>query len=66
MSEQEHVIDLGPDGRPVVPDTPIIPYIEGDGVGPDVWRAGAGVFDAAVAKAYGGRRRVLWQEVLAG
>jgi isocitrate dehydrogenase len=49
-----------------VPDEPILPYIEGDGIGPDIWRAAQGVFDSAVAKAYGGRRRVEWKEVLAG
>src|SRR5260221_5463628 len=50
----------------VVPDDPIIPFIEGDGTGPDIWRASVRVFDAAVAKAYGGKRRVEWREVLAG
>jgi isocitrate dehydrogenase len=50
----------------VVPDDPIIPFIEGDGTGPDIWRASVRVFDAAVAKAYGGRRRIAWFEVLAG
>ncbi len=49
-----------------VPDQPIIPFIEGDGTGPDIWRASVRVFDAAVAKAYGGKRRITWQEVLAG
>jgi isocitrate dehydrogenase len=49
-----------------VPDNPVIPFIEGDGTGPDIWRASVRVFDAAVEKAYGGRRRVQWQEVLAG
>jgi isocitrate dehydrogenase len=49
-----------------VPDTPIIPFIEGDGTGPDIWRASVRVLDAAVAKAYGGRRRIVWKEVLAG
>jgi isocitrate dehydrogenase len=47
-------------------DTIIVPFIEGDGTGPDIWRASVRVFDAAVAKAYGGRRRVEWLEVLAG
>src|SRR5512147_341433 len=54
------------DGRLEVPDNPIIPFIEGDGTGPDIWRASQHVFDAAVAKAYGGKRRVAWLEVLAG
>jgi isocitrate dehydrogenase len=49
-----------------VPDNPIIPFIEGDGTGPDIWRASVRVFDAAVAKAYGGTRRIVWKEVLAG
>src|SRR5262249_59821305 len=49
-----------------VPDRPIIPFIEGDGTGRDIWRASKAVFDAAVAKAYGGRRTVAWMEVLAG
>src|SRR5260370_42194606 len=53
-------------GQLVVPDDPIIPFIEGDGVGPDIWRASVRVFDGAVAKAYGGKRRVAWFEVLAG
>ncbi|HTY17843.1 MAG TPA: NADP-dependent isocitrate dehydrogenase [Myxococcota bacterium] len=53
-------------GRLVVPDRPIIPFIEGDGTGPDIWAASVRVFDAAVAKAYGGRRKVAWVEVLAG
>jgi isocitrate dehydrogenase len=49
-----------------VPDNPILPYIEGDGTGRDIWRASRRVFDAAVEKAYGGRRRVAWFEVFAG
>jgi isocitrate dehydrogenase len=49
-----------------VADDPIIPFIEGDGIGPDIWRAAQRVFDAAVAKAYNGRRRIVWREVLAG
>jgi len=53
-------------GRLVVPDNPIIPYVEGDGIGPDIWRATSRVLDAAVDKAYGGRRRIAWMEVLAG
>jgi isocitrate dehydrogenase len=59
-------IAMGPDGRLVVPDRPIIPYIEGDGTGPDIWRASVRVFDEAVAQAYGGRRRIAWMEVFAG
>jgi isocitrate dehydrogenase len=49
-----------------VPDNPVIPFIEGDGTGPDIWRASVRVFDAAVAKAYGGARAIAWTEVLAG
>jgi len=49
-----------------VPDQPILPFIEGDGTGPDIWRASVRVFDAAVAKAYGGKRKIEWLEVLAG
>ena len=54
------------DGKLVVPDQPIVPFIEGDGTGPDIWRASVRVFDAAVAKAYGGRRKIHWLEVYAG
>ncbi|MBL8989418.1 MAG: NADP-dependent isocitrate dehydrogenase [Gemmatimonadetes bacterium] len=53
-------------GKLSVPNDPIIPFIEGDGTGPDIWRASQHVFDAAVAKAYGGKRRISWVEVLAG
>ncbi|MEX0748004.1 MAG: NADP-dependent isocitrate dehydrogenase [Rhodothermales bacterium] len=49
-----------------VPDRPIIPFIEGDGTGPDIWRASQNVFDGAVKKAYGDRRRIVWFEVFAG
>ncbi|MEA2554322.1 MAG: isocitrate dehydrogenase [Fimbriimonadaceae bacterium] len=49
-----------------VPDDPILPYIEGDGTGPDIWRASVHVFDAGVEKAYGGKRKIEWKEVLAG
>jgi isocitrate dehydrogenase len=49
-----------------VPDDPVIPYVEGDGTGRDIWRASARVFDAAVQKSYGGKRRIVWFEVLAG
>ena len=53
-------------GRLVVPDDPIIPFIEGDGTGPDIWRASVRVFDAAVKQAFGGRRKLAWMEVYAG
>jgi isocitrate dehydrogenase len=49
-----------------VPDDPVIPFVEGDGTGRDIWRASARVFDAAVQKSYGGKRRIVWFEVLAG
>jgi isocitrate dehydrogenase len=53
-------------GKLSVPDHPIVPFIEGDGTGPDIWRASVRVIDAAVAKAYGGERAIAWKEVLAG
>jgi isocitrate dehydrogenase len=53
-------------GELVVPDAPIIPFIEGDGTGPDIWRASVRIFDAAVARAYGGKRRIVWFEIPAG
>ena len=49
-----------------VPDHPIIPFIRGDGTGPDIWAASERVFDAAVEKAYGGKRKIAWFEVFAG
>lgn len=54
------------DGILSVPDAPVIPYIEGDGTGPDIWKASQIVFDAAIAKAYGGKKKIVWFEVLAG
>ena len=59
-------IEVRSDGKMLVPDVPIIPYIEGDGVGPDIWKASVRVFDAAIEKSYGGKRRVEWLEVYAG
>jgi isocitrate dehydrogenase len=53
-------------GRLIVPDNPIVPFIEGDGTGPDIWRASVRVMDAAVHKAYAGRRKIHWMEVYAG
>jgi isocitrate dehydrogenase len=53
-------------GRLVVPDDPIIPFIEGDGTGPDIWRASVRIMDEAVAKSYGGKKKIAWMEVLAG
>jgi isocitrate dehydrogenase len=63
-----------PDGEPItiangrlrVPNTPIVPFVEGDGIGPDIWRASVRAFDAAVERAYGGDRKIMWMEVLAG
>ncbi len=54
------------DGKLIVPENPIIPYIEGDGTGPDIWKASVRVFDSAVSKVYNGKRKVTWNEVLAG
>jgi isocitrate dehydrogenase len=54
------------DGTLSVPNNPIIPFIEGDGIGPDIWRASVRVFDAAVEKAFGGARKIAWMEILAG
>ena len=59
-------ITMGAGNKLNVPDNPIIPFIEGDGTGRDIWRASVRVLDAAVAKAYGGKRKVAWHEVLAG
>ena len=59
-------ITRGSDGALAVPDRPVIPFIEGDGIGRDIWRASVRVFDAAVRKAFDGRKRVVWFEVLAG
>jgi isocitrate dehydrogenase len=59
-------IRIGSGGKLNVPDRPILPFIEGDGTGPDIWRASQAVFDAAVQKAYGAKRRIAWMEVYAG
>src|ERR1051326_2046429 len=53
-------------GRLNVPENPVLPFIRGDGTGPDIWSASQRVFDAAVPKAYGGNRKVAWFEVFAG
>jgi isocitrate dehydrogenase len=53
-------------GKLVVPDRPILPFIEGDGTGPDIWKASVRVFDAAVQKSYGGKKKIAWMEVYAG
>ncbi|MCB9865071.1 MAG: isocitrate dehydrogenase (NADP(+)) [Phycisphaerales bacterium] len=73
MTAFQHVT-VPAEGQPIrmtgaqlqVPDRPIIPFIEGDGTGPDIWRASVRVFDAAVQKAYNGKRKIAWMEVLAG
>jgi isocitrate dehydrogenase len=54
------------DGKLQVPDQPIVPFIEGDGTGPDIWRAASAILDAAVQKAYAGKRKIAWYEVYAG
>jgi isocitrate dehydrogenase len=59
-------ISMSKDGALQVPDHPILPFIEGDGTGPDIWRASQAVLDAAVAKAYGGKKKIAWYEVYAG
>jgi isocitrate dehydrogenase len=64
--EHGQSITMGADRQLHVPDNPIVPFIEGDGTGRDIWRASVRVFDAAVAKAYGGKKSVAWYEVYAG
>src|SRR5215213_3066068 len=59
-------ITMGSGNKLQVPDNPIVPFIEGDGTGRDIWRASVRVFDAAVEKAYRGKRKIAWHEVLAG
>src|SRR3954462_12389950 len=59
-------VTMGADGHLNVPDYPVIPFIEGDGIGPDVWSASKMVLDAAVEKTYKGARKIEWQEMLAG
>ena len=68
------MLEIPPDGKKitlkngqlVVPDNPIVPFIEGDGTGPDIWRAAVRVLDAAVASAYKGSRKIHWMEIYAG
>ncbi|TVR90044.1 MAG: NADP-dependent isocitrate dehydrogenase [Saprospirales bacterium] len=62
----EEKIKIGQDGSMNVPNNPVIPFIEGDGIGPDIWAAAERVLDAAVEKAYKGRRKIHWKEILAG
>ena len=73
MPSAKPVIPLGAEpitvhaaGHLEVPDHPIIPFIEGDGTGPDIWRASVRVLDAAVAKEFGGKKKIAWAEVYAG
>ncbi|NDY43478.1 isocitrate dehydrogenase (NADP(+)) [Dissulfurirhabdus thermomarina] len=66
MAQTPGKITIQADGTLSVPDCPVIPFIEGDGIGPDIWRATRKVLDAAVAAAYGDRRRIEWKEILAG
>src|SRR5436190_16801089 len=66
MTQAGEAITINNQLRLQVPDHPIIPFIEGDGTGPDIWRASVRVFDAAVEKAYGAKRKIQWKEVLAG
>jgi isocitrate dehydrogenase len=66
MGAQGEKISMKPTGEIEVPDNPVVLFIEGDGTGPDIWRATQPVLDAAVAKAYGGARGIIWQEILAG
>jgi isocitrate dehydrogenase len=53
-------------GKLKIPDQPIVPFIEGDGIGPDIWRASKRMLDAAVEKSYSGQRKIAWMEVYAG
>jgi isocitrate dehydrogenase len=62
----EEKITMSDDGILMVPDNPTIPFIEGDGIGPDIWKASVRVFDAAIKKAYAGKKKIEWLEVLAG
>jgi isocitrate dehydrogenase len=59
-------IQMGEDGKLIVPNNPTIPFIVGDGIGPDIWNASVRVFDAAIEKAYHGHKKIEWKEVLAG
>ena len=74
MQKTYNGLELPQNGKPIeyshgqyqVPDNPIIPFIEGDGTGRDIWKASQRVFDAAVEKAYGGKRNIAWFEIFAG
>ena len=66
MTEKSGVIVYSEDGNLIVPDFPVIPFIEGDGIGPDIWRASRRVLDAAVSSVFGDKRKIEWLEILAG
>ncbi len=66
MTEPKKTVSFSEEGKIIVPNNPVIPFIEGDGVGPDIWRAAQRVLDAAVEKAYGGKKKIEWLEILAG
>jgi isocitrate dehydrogenase len=66
MTDKKGIILYTPEGKLVVPEFPIIPFIEGDGTGPDIWRATRLVLDESVSRTYGNTRRIRWVEVLAG
>jgi len=66
MTEQSGVIVYTEDGNLIVPDFPVIPFIEGDGIGPDIWQAARRVLDAAVLSVFGDKRKIQWLEILAG
>lgn len=66
MTTNGEKITIDDQGKPVVPDNPVVPFIEGDGTGPDIWRATRIAIDAAVASAYGDERRIEWLEIYAG
>jgi len=66
MTEQSGVIVYSEDGNLVVPDFPVIPFIVGDGIGPDIWQAAKRVLDAAVSSVFGDKRKIQWLEILAG
>jgi isocitrate dehydrogenase len=66
MTEGKEIIQYTPEGKLVVPEFPVIPFIEGDGTGPDIWRATRMVLDESVSRAYGNTRKIQWVEALAG
>lgn len=66
LQDMATAITMNSNGQLQVPDQPIIPFIQGDGIGPDIWKASVRVFDQAVAKAYANKRQIIWKEVIAG